>query len=137
MAPLLWRSTHDQRGFTFNELLAAMSLCMVAVMSYSLNSASMFRQQTVNGNATIALQLAQDKLEELQARRNPADENRCPGAGDVGLSAGGGTGGRFDRCWRVQPSALGADLKQLDVTVTWRDFQTGEVTLSALLFAGS
>jgi len=137
LAPLLWRSTRDQRGFTFNELLAAMSLCMVAVMSYSLNSASMFRQQTVNGNSTIALQLAQDKLEELQARRNPADENRCPGAGDVGLSASGGTGGRFDRCWRVQRSSLGADLKQLDVTVTWRDFQSGEVTLSALLFAGS
>jgi len=37
----------------------------------------------------------------------------------------------------VQPSSLGADLKQLDVTVTWRDFQAGEVTLSALLFAAS
>ena len=57
--------------------------------------------------------------------------------GMLGLSASGGTGGRFDRCWRVQPSLLGADLKQLDVTVTWRDFQAGEVTLSALLFAGS
>ncbi|MGZ8521717.1 MAG: hypothetical protein ACXWX7_16385 [Candidatus Binatia bacterium] len=137
MGRLLWRSRLDQRGYTCNELLAAMSLCMVAVMSYSLNSASMFRQQTINGNATIALQLAQDKLEELQARRNPADENRCPSAGDLGLSASGGSGGHFDRCWRVQPSSLGADLKQLDVTVTWRDFQTGEVTLSALLFAGS
>ena len=137
MAPSLWRSTLDQRGYTFNELLAAMSLCMVAVMSYSLNSASMFRQQTVNGNATIALQLAQDKLEELQARRNPADENRCPSGGDLGLSAGGGGGGRFDRCWRIQPSLLGADLKQLDVTVTWRDFQPVEVTLSALVFVGS
>ena len=97
----------------------------------------MFRQQAVNSNATIALQLAQDKLEELQARRNPADENRCPGGGDVGLSASGATGGRFDRCWRIQPSPLGANLKQVDVTVTWRDLQPSEVTLSALVFAGS
>jgi len=137
LAPLLWRSTLDQRGYTFNELLAAMSLCVVAVMSYSLNSASMFRQQMVNGNATIALQLAQDKLEDLQARRNPADENRCPGAGDVGLSASGGTGGRFDRCWRIRPSPLGANLKQVDVTVMWRDLQPSEVTLSALVFVES
>ena len=127
----------DQRGYTFNELLVAMGITVIAVMSYSLNTASMFRQQTVNGNATIALQLAQDKLEELQARRNPADENRCPSGGDLGLSAGGGVGGRFDRCWRIQPSLLGADLKQLDVTVTWRDFQPVEVTLSALVFVGS
>ena len=137
MAPLRMGSTLDQRGHTFNELLAAMAIVVVAVMSYSLNSASMFRHQAVTGNATIALQLAQDKLEELQARRNPADENRCPSAGDVGLSASGGTGGRFDRCWRIQPSPLGANLKQVDVTVTWRDLQPSVVTLSALVFVES
>lgn len=137
MACIRMGRLRGQHGYTFNELLAAMSICMVAVMSYTLNSASMFRQQAVNGNATIALQLAQEKLEELQARRHPADENRCPGGGDLGLTAGGVAGGRFDRCWRIQPSPLGAELKQLDVTVTWREFQTAEVTLSALLFLGS
>jgi len=127
----------DQRGYSFNELLAAMTIVLIAVLASSLNSASTFRQQAVNVNATVALQLAQDKLEELQARRDPIDENRCPGAGDVGLSASGAPGGLFDRCWRVQPSALGANLKQIDVTVTWRDLQPAEVTLSALLFVGS
>lgn len=127
----------DQCGYTFNELMAAMAIVAIGVMSYSFNSASMFRHRAVNGNATIALQLAQDKLEELQARRNPTDENRCPGGGELGLSASGAAGGLFDRCWRVQPSPLGANLKQVDVTVRWRDFQPAEVTLSALLFVGS
>lgn len=127
----------NQSGFTFNELLAAIAIGVTAVMCYSLNTASMFRHQVVNSNATIALQLAQDKIEELQARHNPADENRCPGAGEVGLSASGATGGPFNRCWRIEPSPLGANLKQVDVTVSWRDLQPSEVTLSVLVFVGS
>lgn len=127
----------NQSGFTFNELLAAIAIGVAAVMCYSLNTASMFRHQVMNSNATIALQLAQDKIEELQARHNPADENRCPGAGEVGLSASGATGGPFNRCWRIEPSPLGASLKQVDVTVSWRDLQPSEVTLSVLVFVGS
>ena len=128
---------NNQRGFTFNELLVAMAIGVTFVMSAGLNTASMFRHQAVNSNATIALQLAQDKLEELQVRRTLIDENRCPDSGDIGRSASGATGGRFDRCWRIQPSPLGANLKQIDVTVTWRDLQPREVTLSALVFSGS
>ena len=127
----------NQRGYTFNELLVALAISVTAVMSYTFNTASLFRQQAANGNATIAMQLAQDKLEELQARRNPADENRCPSGGDHGLTASGGAGGIFDRCWRIQPSSLGPNLKQVDVTVSWRDLQANDVTLSALLFVGS
>lgn len=127
----------NQLGYTFNELLVAMAIGVAFVMSATLNTASMFRHQVVNSNATIALQLAQDKIEELQARRNPADENRCPSAGDIGLSASGATGGSFDRCWRIETSPLGAHLKQVDVTVSWRDLQPSEVTLSVLVFAGS
>jgi len=131
------RFKFDQRGYTFNELLAAMAIGVVAVMSYSLNTASMFRHQATNSNATIALQLAHDKIEELQARRHLMDENLCPSAGDIGLSASGAPGGRFDRCWRIQPSPLGANLKQIDVTVNWRELQPHEVSLSVLVFVGS
>jgi hypothetical protein len=101
-------------------------------MGYTLSGAQLWRHQTVNGNTTVALQLARDKLEELQARPNPAEENRCPHGGDVDIAATGASGGIFRRCWAVSPSALGANLKQLDVTVSWRDFQDHEVSLSAL-----
>ena len=127
----------NQRGYTFNELLVAMGIGVVAVLGYSLNSANVFRQQTASSNATIAIHLAQDKLEELQARRNPANENRCPNGGDHGIGANGGAGGAFDRCWQVKSSALGTNLKQLDVTVTWRDFEPRALTLSALVYSGS
>jgi hypothetical protein len=35
------------------------------------------------------------------------------------------------------PSGVAAGLKQIDVTVSWRDFEARELTLSTLIYAGS
>jgi Tfp pilus assembly protein PilV len=123
-------------GFTFNEILVAMSIVVLGVMSYSLSSVNLLRRQTANDNSTVAIHLAQDKIEELQARRPLTDGDLCPGGGDHGLSAKTGVAGVFDRCWRITASSLGADLKQIDVTVSWRDYQAHELTLSTLVFTG-
>jgi len=125
-----------QTGFTFNELLVAMNLVAVAVLGYSLSSGDAIRRQTINGNSTAAIHLAQDKIEELQARKNLTDGDLCPSGGDHGLAANGGTPGIYDRCWRIAASALGTKLKQIDVTVSWRDHVDHQVTLSTLLFTG-
>ncbi len=128
------RGTED--GFTFNEILAAMGIVAVAVMSYSLSSVNLIRRQTISDNSTVAIHLAQDKIEELQALRSLTDVDLCPGGGDRGLSAKTGVAGVFDRCWKISASSLGSDLQQIDVTVSWRDHQVHEVTLSTLVFTG-
>ena len=125
-----------EAGFTFHELLAAMSLAVFAVMSYSLSSVNVIQRQTVSDNSTVAIHLAQDKLEELQARDTLSDSDVCPAGGDHAISAKTGVAGVFNRCWRIAPSTLGTRLKQIDVTVSWRDFQPRQVTLSTLLFTG-
>jgi prepilin-type N-terminal cleavage/methylation domain-containing protein len=125
-----------QSGFTFNELLVSMAIVVLAIMGYSLGSVGVIRQQTVSGNSTIAMHLAQDKIEELQARRILTDIDVCPGGGDQGISANGSAPGPFDRCWRIAPSALGILLREVDVTVSWRDYETHQVTLSTLAFRG-
>ena len=125
-----------QAGFTFNELLVAMNIIAVAVLGYSLSSGDGIRRQTISGNQTAAINLAQDKLEELQARRNLTDGDLCPSGGDRGISAKGGGVGIFDRCWKIAPSPLGTYLKQLDVTVAWRDHADHQVSLSTLIFTG-
>jgi Tfp pilus assembly protein PilV len=125
-----------QDGFTFNEVLAALTIAVLTVMSYSLSSVQLIQRQTASGNSTAAIHLAQDKLEELQARRNPADVDLCPGAGDHAISAKSGAAGIFDRCWRVAPSPLGTGLRQVDVTVSWRDTEPREITLSTLIYTG-
>jgi len=126
--------TERQAGFTFNEVLVAMNLIIIAVLGYSLSSVSVIRDQAVNDNSTIAIHLAQDKVEQLKTQSNPPNENRCPESGERGISATAAPGGIFDRCWRIIDSVLGSNLKQIDVTVSWRDYQPREITVSTLVF---
>lgn len=125
-----------QAGFTFNELLVAMNIVAVAVLGYSLSSGDVIRRQLTSDNSTVAINLAQDKLEELQARPNLTDADLCPSGGDRGISAKGSGAGIFDRCWKIAASPLGSNLKQLDVTVAWRDHADHQVNLSTLIFTG-
>ena len=129
-------SSGRQAGFTFNELLVAMTIVVLAVMGYSLSSANVFRRQTVSSHSTIAINLAQDKIEELQAQKNLINTDLCPSGGDHGVAANGATPGPFDRCWRIAPSPLGTGLKHIDVTVSWRDYEARQVTLSTLTYRG-
>lgn len=125
-----------QSGFSFNELLVAMNLTAVAVLGYSLSSLDVVRRETISDHLTVAIHLAQDKIEQLQAQAHPADVDLCPNGGDHAISAKSNVPGIFDRCWSVAPSPLGHNLKQIDVTVTWRDSQGHQTKLSTLLFIG-
>jgi hypothetical protein len=125
----------NEAGFTFNELLVTMGLAAFIVMSYSLSTAHLFRQQSVSDHSTVAIHLAHDKMEELQSRRPLLDGDNCPG-GEQGLSATSGAAGIFSRCWRILPSALAPDLKHIDVAVSWQDHGAREVTFSTLVFTG-
>src|SRR5437867_12509558 len=71
-----------QSGLTFNEVLVAMNIIVIAIMGYSLSTAGVIRGQTANDNFTIALHLAQDKIEQLKAQVNLVNDNRCPSTGD-------------------------------------------------------
>lgn len=124
-------------GSTFNEILVSMNLIVVAVLGYSLSSIGVFRQQTISDNSTIAIHLAQDKMEALQALNLLPDVDLCPSGGDRGISAKSGVAGIFDRCWKVAQSPFDNRLKQIDVTVTWRDHQDHRVALSTLVFTGN
>ena len=126
----------NQSAFTFNELLVAMGFTTLAVMSYSLSSVHLFRQQIVLDHSTVAIYLAKDKMEELQARRSLAESDNCPNGGEHELSGKSGIKGIFSRCWRVARSSLGINLKRIDVIVSWRDHQGHEVNLSTLVYHG-
>jgi Tfp pilus assembly protein PilV len=130
------RTLARQNGFTFNELLVAMNLTAVAVLGYSLSSVDVVRRETISDHSTVAIHLAQDKLEELQAQSHPADINLCPDDGDHSIAAKSNVSGIFDRCWSIAPSPLGSDLKQIEVTVSWRDYQLHQTKLSTLRFVG-
>jgi hypothetical protein len=111
-----------------------MNVIVVAVLGLSMATITVIRGNKGNDNFAAAVNLAHDKIEQLKASNHLTIENRCPGAGDSGITGSGVVGGIFDRCWRITPSALGTQLKQVDVTVSWREFEPHEVTLSTLIF---
>jgi type II secretory pathway pseudopilin PulG len=126
----------QQAGFTFNEILVAMSIIVLTIIGYALSSGNMIRRQTVNSYSTVAIHLAQDKIEELQAQRALSDSDLCPDGGDRGIGASGAAPGFFDRCWRIVSSSYGPHLKQIDVSVSWQDQEIHRITLSTLAFRG-
>jgi Tfp pilus assembly protein PilV len=124
-----------QKGFTFNEVLVAINVVVIAILGYSLNTVGVIRANLSNSNTTVAINLAQDKMEQLKAQKQLANEDRCPSSGDHALTATGAPNGIFDRCWRVVDSPLGPHLKQIDVAVSWQDHQKREIIVSTLVYS--
>jgi hypothetical protein len=124
-------------GFTFTEVLVAMGITVAVILGYSLSTIGVMRGNTATENSTIAIQLAQDKVEQLKALRILVDENRCPGGGDHRIGASPGRAGIFARCWTITTFGSGSNLKQIDVTVSWQDHENRALTLSTLVFIES
>jgi Tfp pilus assembly protein PilV len=122
-------------GFTFNELLVAMNVMIIGVLGLSIAIVGVIRGSKANDNFAVAVNLAHDKIEQLKASNNLTEMNGCAGGGENGINSAGASGGIFDRCWKIQPSAFGGQLKQVDVTVSWREPQSHQVTLSTLIFS--
>jgi len=123
-----------QKGFTFNEVLVAINIIVIAVLGYSLSTVGVIRGNLTNDNTTAAINLAQDKMEQLKAQKNLVNDDRCPSAGDRAITATGTPSGIFDRCWRIVDSPLGPHLKQIDVTVSWRDRENREIIVATLVY---
>jgi Tfp pilus assembly protein PilV len=121
-----------ESGFTFNEVLVAINVIVIGVLGYSLTTVGVIRGNRANDNATIAINLAQDKMEQLRAQRKLVNDNRCPG--DRAITATGAPGGIFDRCWRIFDSSFGLHLKQIDVTVAWREPEIREIIVTTLMY---
>jgi hypothetical protein len=130
----LWTIGRQQSGFTFNEILVAMNIIVIAILGYSLNTVAVIRGNFANQNTTIAINLAQDKMEQLKAQEALVDEDRCPSSGDQGIGATGVANGIFDRCWKIFDSPLGTHLKQIDVKVSWREHEDREVIVTTLIY---
>ncbi|MDH3446407.1 MAG: hypothetical protein OEN50_20985 [Deltaproteobacteria bacterium] len=133
MKPLISR-LKSRQGITFNEILVAMAITGIGVLGYAATTVGVIRGNHASGNHTVAVNLAHEKLEQLKGATNLVSENRCPGAGESGLNALGAAGGIFDRCWTITDTPLAAGLKQIEVTVTWRESGSGAVTLSTLVY---
>jgi prepilin-type N-terminal cleavage/methylation domain-containing protein len=121
-----------QRGFTFNEILVAMALTSVVVLGYSATITTVIRGNRISESYTIAVSLAQDKVEQLRSQIRIDNESRCPG--DTVSGGSGGAKRVFRRCWEARDWTLGESLKELRVSVSWNDSETRAVTVTTLVY---
>ncbi|MBI4525481.1 MAG: prepilin-type N-terminal cleavage/methylation domain-containing protein [Deltaproteobacteria bacterium] len=131
------RLSSRDSGFTLNEILVSMALIGIAVLGFALSTGDVIRGNSRSSNVTAGTNLAHDKMEQLKAQTSWANVNNCPDKGELHLKATGEKGGKYARCWIIQDSPLGGSLKQIDVTVSWRDHKHESVTLSTLTFTKS
>jgi Tfp pilus assembly protein PilV len=123
-----------QTGFTLNEVLVSINVIIIAILGYSLSTVGVIRGNMTNDNTTVAINLAQDKLEQLRAQKKIVNDDRCPSSGDHAITSTGIANGIFDRCWRIADSPLGPELKQINVTVSWRDREKHEIIVATLVY---
>lgn len=126
----------QEDGFTLNEILVSMALIAIGVIGFSVNTIGVIQGNFISNNVTVATNLAQDKLEELKTPGSFTNVNNCSSPPDH-LTAAGVTGGIYDRCWVITDRTdLGTGIKEIDVTVSWRDYISRSVTLSTLVYTG-
>jgi type II secretory pathway pseudopilin PulG len=127
-------------GYTLHETLIAIALIGLGVLGLAINTSDVMRGNFRSDALTVATNLAQDKMEELRARTTLTSITNCGGSSSVAepaeaqIAPTGGAGGIFSRCWVIQDSLHGNGLKQIDVTVSWRDYSSRSVTLSTLVY---
>lgn len=128
-------------GFTLNEILVSIALIAIGVIGFSVNTIGVIQGNFISSNVTVATSLAQDKVEQLKVTTLPT----CPTATTAGcfdgpLNSQGTTaspGNIYNRSWVVTDRAdLGTSLKEIDITVSWRDYISRSVTLSTLVYTG-
>ncbi len=121
--PLQGAGRRRHSGFTLIEVLISMTIFSVAILGLAIGASSVMRANQTSYFSTIAVSLAQDKLEELKA--NPAS-----------LASGGPVtdttdGVVFTRNWTVTPNSPVAGVSRVDVQVDWTDYITHTVSISS------
>jgi prepilin-type N-terminal cleavage/methylation domain-containing protein len=115
-------------GFTLIEILVAMVVFSIASLGLAMGVTSVMRANQRSYMASIAINLAQDKLEELKAM-SPVNVLACATNCDSPVPTTDGV--EFTRTWVVSDDSPVTGVKQIDVTVQWHDHTTHSFTVSS------
>lgn len=122
--------TSAERGSSFVELLAAVTVFAIVVLGLSPSLLSTRKVAGLGRNQSIAATLAEDKIEQIRAQSSGVVSSGSDGP----LNADGSSGGIFNRAWTVTPNTPLAGTSRVVVTVSWRDRPANSsVTLVTLI----
>lgn len=108
-------------GYSLIEVLVAVALFSLAALALSAGAVTVIRATAISEHFTIATILAQDKLEEFHAQATPL-------SGDTDIPQPG-----FTRAWVVTPDSPHDGVSQIEVTVSWTDYQPHTITLTTVV----
>ncbi len=121
-SPLQVAGRRRHRGFTLIEVLISMTIFSVAILGLAIGASSVMRANQTSYFSTIAVSLAQDKLEELKA--NPATLASNSDTDTIDNVV-------FTRNWTETPDSPVSGVSRIDVTVEWTDHNTHTVSISS------
>jgi len=128
-SPLQVAGRRRHRGFTLIEVLISMTIFSIAILGLAIGASSVMRANQTSYFSTIAVSLAQDKLEELKA--NPGSlGSGCPTAPCENPKPTH-DGVAFTRTWVVDPDFPVDGVSRIDVQVDWTDYITHTVSISS------
>ena len=138
-----FRFPEQDKGFSLIEILVSITLIAVGVLGFALNPVGVIQGNYISRNVTIAYNLAQDKMEQIQALAT--DSPICPSAklpncsdseGPINFQGMSGLPGAiFERSWVITPGTPEAGLSTIEVTLSWSAYQVPrQFTVSTILF---
>jgi len=126
-SPLQVAGRRRHRGFTLIEVLISMTIFSIAILGLAIGAGSVMRANQTSYFSTIAISLAQDKLEELKA--NPATLAPCSTNCESPKPTHDGVA--FTRTWEVTNGSPVPGVSRIDVQVEWTDHMTHTVSISS------
>ena len=115
------RMVTGDRGFSLIETLISILILSVSLLAMASLMAMTTRNIAFGAQVTEAINLAQDKIEEMSV--TPSG-NLLPGTDQKK----GSTGVNYSRNWTVLPNAIG-NLRAVTVTVNWNDHKDHSINL--------
>ncbi len=126
-SPLQVAGRRRHGGFTLIEVLISMTIFSIAILGLAIGAGSVMRANQTSYFSTIAISLAQDKLEELKA--NPATRTSCSTNCDNTVPTHDRVA--FTRTWVVTDGSPVPGVSRVDVQVDWTDYMPHTVSISS------
>ena len=124
------KTNPHQNGFSLLELVIAVSIFSVGLLALAAMTTSVINGNRISKNFTVAVTLAQTKLDDLRALDYDeiihGTENQLDETGAVGM-------GIFTRVVTVESSNTNPTYKTVSVTVSWTDLSAKHVVLKSLI----
>ena len=127
LAPV--KQKNSEAGLALLEAIVALALLTATVLAVGANVVSVAQGHRVSSNYTIAVNLAQQKMEEAKARGSLAN-------GVATDYPAGSSGITFIRALEIRDVSFSKSLKRIDVTLSWTEQGLGRsVAFSTYAFS--